>query len=150
MPNYSNACSTPRSGMANNASEVDMYELVVEGEFSAAHRVRMPDGALEAPHGHDWRVAACFRGASLNQAGFLVDFVEAKQVLDIVTAPLRNGDLNECEILNGMNPTAENLAKAIFDRLAAVPALADTLVGVRVHEAPGCSATYWAEGPQPS
>ena len=42
-----------------------MYEVSVEALFSASHRLRLYDGELEPPHGHDWRVTATFRGDSL-------------------------------------------------------------------------------------
>lgn len=120
-----------------------MYEVRVESRFSAAHQVRMYDGELEAIHGHDWRVEAVFRGPVLDHIGILVDFVAVEAALNGITRRLHHTRLNDAELLAGDNPTAELVARRIHDELA--EKLPGTpLVGVCVHEAPGCIAAYFA------
>jgi 6-pyruvoyltetrahydropterin/6-carboxytetrahydropterin synthase len=124
-----------------------MYEVSVQATFSAAHRVRLPDGRLEPPHGHDWQVRISFRGEQLDAAGFLVDFVAAQRVLDDAVGRLHHTDLNECPTMKGLNPSAENVARVIYDLIGRDPGLRPLLSQVRVTEAPGCNATYGPASP---
>jgi hypothetical protein len=45
-------------------------------------------------------------------------------------------------MLAGLNPTAEQVARRIFEELAARLGPAAPLAGVYVREAPGCTAGY--------
>jgi 6-pyruvoyltetrahydropterin/6-carboxytetrahydropterin synthase len=121
-----------------------MYQVTVSGGFSAVHRVRLADGRDEAPHEHDWSVEVCFSGQELDSAGILVDFVETKAALAGITAQLEGADLNACPLLSGSNPTAERVARSIYQALARRVSRPDLLESVRVGEAPGCSATFVA------
>lgn len=117
-----------------------MYEVTVEASFNALHRVRCREGPLEPVHGHDWVVRAKFARASLDELAMVVDFCEAQEALNQVIGALQHANLNEHPMLNGGNPTAEAVARAIFDTLfqCGPPGLA----AVTVTEAPGCVATY--------
>lgn len=119
-----------------------MFEASVEATFSAAHRVKLPDGSLEPMHGHDWQVTATFASEQLDETGFVVDFIAAERGLARVVEQLHHTDLNVCPAMNGLNPTAEIVAQVIFNLLASDDSLRDRLHRVRVTEAPGCSATY--------
>lgn len=119
-----------------------MYEVSVEARFSAAHRVRLPNGELEPVHGHDWQVMAVFAGAKLDEWGMLVDFVLAQEKLEAVIGRLNHTDLGECPSMQGLNPTAEHVAKIVFAGLAEDERLQPVLHRVRVTEAPGCRAVY--------
>ena len=119
-----------------------MYEVSVEAVFSAAHRVRMPDGTLEPVHGHDWRVRVTFAADVLNKAGFVVDFVAAENALREAVGALHHTDLNTCPAMGGLNPSAENVARVIYDLIGRNEVLGAALDRVRVTEAPGCNATY--------
>lgn len=119
-----------------------MYEVSVEAIFSASHRVRLGDGTLEPLHGHDWRVTVIFAGPSLDETGILVDFEAASRKLDEVVRRLHHTDLNDNPLLRGANPSAEHVARSIFDALREDDALARRLTRVTVTEAPGCSASY--------
>ncbi|HRX83670.1 MAG TPA: 6-carboxytetrahydropterin synthase [Phycisphaerae bacterium] len=119
-----------------------MYEVSVEAQFSAAHRLRLADGTLEPPHGHDWHVTVVFAGAQLDPIGVLVDFIAAEARLRSVVGELHHTDLNACPAMRGLNPSAEHVARVIYEQMAADPQLAEALQRVRVSEAPGCAATY--------
>lgn len=118
-----------------------MFTATVEGQFSAAHQVRLPDGSLEPIHGHDWHVTATFASQQLDPTGFVVDFVAARAALDDVLSGLHHQHLNHAPALAGINPTAEHLARYLFERLAA-SAVGTCLLAIRITEAPGCAATY--------
>lgn len=119
-----------------------MYECRVEAGFSAAHQVRMYDGELEPVHGHDWKVEAVFRGPALDEIGVLIDFVLVERVLREIVGALHHTSLNACPAMNGLNPTAEHVARRIFEQLREQLGAAAPLAGVYVTEAPGCVAAY--------
>lgn len=119
-----------------------MYEVSVEGRFSAAHRVHLPSGELEPVHGHDWRVTVTFKSAALDNAGMVVDFVLAEKTLNATLAAFDHTDLNECPMMRGRNPSAEWVARTLFEILSQNPALNPTMTRVNVEEAPGCHAAY--------
>ena len=125
---------------ANAIGEQAVFTVVVEAEFSATHRVRYPDGTVEEPHGHAWRVRAFFSRSDLNDVGMVVDFGEAQAALRSAVNELENTDLNAHPALRGANPTAEIVAKHLFDRVFA--AGVSTLRRIEVTEAPGCVAIY--------
>lgn len=121
-----------------------MYTVSVEARFSAVHQVRLGDGTLEPPHEHDWMVRAHFSRSELDEADMVVDFSKARSALQSVLARLDHADLNSHEGLAGKNPTAEVLARYIFD-LMSEPSLS-VLRCIEVTEAPGCVATYGLVG----
>ena len=117
-----------------------MFTVIVEEKFSATHRVRYQDGTVEEPHGHAWRVRAFFSRSHLDDVGMVIDFGEAQTALRSAVNELENTDLNAHPALHDANPTAEVVAKHLFDRI-----LADgvsTLRRVEVTEAPGCVAFF--------
>ncbi len=94
-----------------------MFELTVRDEFSAAHFLRDYPGACERPHGHNWRVEVCVRGERLNEIGILMDFKDLKRFLKEVLEDLDHRDLNEHPSFEKKNPSSENIARYIFERL---------------------------------
>lgn len=122
-----------------------MYTVSVEVGFFAVHRVKLRDTPLEPQHGHEWRVRAYFARADVDETEMVVDFHEARSALQSVTAKLHNTDLNENEGLGGLNPTAEVVARYIFERLAEFGL--STIQRVEITEAPGCVACYEPDSP---
>ena len=121
-----------------------MYEVSVEAAFKASHRVQDQHGDLEPAHEHDWHVRATFVGPELDEAGILVDFIAAQRKLRETVALLDGTDLNECPAMKGLGPSAERVAKVIYDLMAQETPLCGLLDRVRVEEAPGCTASYVA------
>ncbi len=119
-----------------------MYEISVETEFNATHHIRLPNGDVEPDHEHRWRVVAAFAGTELDDAGMLVDFELARRRLTEVIAPLEHANLNDCPALGNLSPTAERVAKTVYDALAKSATIGHALHAVTVTEAPGCSATF--------
>ena len=121
-----------------------MYEVRVEGGFSAVHQVRTPDGQLEPLHGHDWKVEAVFRGLNLDGSGMLVDFITVQEALRAVSAQFHHTDLNDHALLDGQDPTAERVAVVFFEQLRLRVGEAAPLAAIYVRESPGCVAGYSA------
>ena len=121
-----------------------MYTVKVEGAFEAAHRVVGYPGQCDRLHGHNWVVELSLRGKELDSLGMLVDFKVAKRVLGEVLATYDHRFLNELEPFSKeINPTAENLARIIFEAVEAKGALpVGSVASVTVFESPKTSVTY--------
>jgi len=103
-----------------------MYELKVISQFAAAHRLENFYGKCEALHGHNWKVEVSLVGEKLDAAGVLMDFGQIKARTNALLEEIDHKYLNELEAFQRQNPSSENLARHLFERLAAV------LNGVRV------------------
>ena len=121
-----------------------MYEIQVQSAFEAAHFIDGYEGKCARLHGHNWTVEAVVRGEELDALGMLVDFKILKAKLNDVLADFDHRFLNELEPFARENPTAENLARKIFERLAASEIFNGTtkLYAVKVHESPNSCVTY--------
>jgi 6-pyruvoyltetrahydropterin/6-carboxytetrahydropterin synthase len=95
-----------------------MYELTISMDFEAAHRLPNYPGKCQRLHGHNWKVETTVTGNKLNQLGMLIDFCDLKKELNNVISTLDHYYLNEIEAFKTMTPTAENIAKYIYDNFA--------------------------------
>jgi 6-pyruvoyltetrahydropterin/6-carboxytetrahydropterin synthase len=94
-----------------------MYEITVTSHFSAAHRLRYLHGKCEALHGHNWKVEVSVVSNRLGKDGIVVDFGVLKQKVENVLKPLDHAYLNDLPFFPGIEPSSENIAKYIFDKL---------------------------------
>ena len=124
-----------------------MYELTVKSEFEAAHFIKDYPGKCARLHGHNWIVEAVAQGTQLNELGILIDFKILKSELNKVLDELDHQYLNELEIFATKNPTAENLAKEIFDKLSASEIFEGTtkLTAIKIYETPKSCVTYYPD-----
>jgi len=116
-----------------------MFELTVEDTFDAAHALRGYDGPCENLHGHTWKVKAFLQGDKLNEIGLLEDFKNIKKHLKTILDEFDHTNLNDLTLFQKINPSSENLARIIFEKLKI------NLSGiskVTVFESPTTSATY--------
>lgn len=120
-----------------------MYELVVECQFDSAHNLRRYDGPCENLHGHTYRVQISYRGPEVNDIGVLIDFKSLKAALNEVVSCLDHRYLNELPEFEELNPTAENIARVVFEKMRAL--LGEGIVRATVWETPTSSASYWEE-----
>ncbi len=122
------------------------YEISVSGWFAAAHQLRLPDGKLEPLHGHNWHVTVTFAGPRLDDGGLLLDFVEVRRRLQETLADMHDRHLNDHPGFAQRNPSAENVAVHIAERLRDLAHDSISLRCVAVEEAPGCVARYFPTG----
>lgn len=107
--------------------------------FDAAHFLpTFPDGhKCRRMHGHSFAADLVLEGEPDPATGYIVDFAEIKRRAQPIVDALDHRLLNDVEGLSV--PTAENLARWIYDRLKRdLP----QLVLVRVHESQDSVAEY--------
>ncbi|HKV05137.1 MAG TPA: 6-carboxytetrahydropterin synthase QueD [Candidatus Acidoferrales bacterium] len=93
-----------------------MYEVSVDETFAAAHNLREYKGKCEDLHGHNYKVRVILAGKELDSTGLLYDFVHLKQVIQTVIRSLDHKYLNEMAPFDKLNPSAENIARHIYDQ----------------------------------
>ena len=104
-------------------------ELFKEFKFEAAHRLpNVPEGhQCSRLHGHSFQVALHVEGPVDESLGWVIDFSELKQAFKPYLTMLDHNYLNEIEGLE--NPTSENIARWIWDRVKPlVPLLSQVVV----------------------
>jgi 6-pyruvoyltetrahydropterin/6-carboxytetrahydropterin synthase len=94
-----------------------MFEVSVEHTFASGHALRNYRGKCENVHGHNYRVQVLVRGEKLDDVGMLADFTALKKLLREVSEPLDHVFMNDIEPFTTVNPTAENLAVYIFEKM---------------------------------
>lgn len=108
-----------------------MYRITVEESFCAAHRLRGYKGKCEKLHGHNWRVMLSVAGDSVDSRGLLFDFSDLKKILKKILGGLDHEDLALVPPFDKINPSAENIARYVFERAAAAFA-SEKLRGLRI------------------
>ena len=124
-----------------------MFEVSVEETFAAGHALRNYHGKCENVHGHNYRCQVTVEGEQLNSIGLLVDFVELKRVVHSVLDRLDHQWLNEYAPFDAINPSAENIAKYIYDEVSKGigPKKGARLAFVKLWETDTASAIYRAK-----
>jgi 6-pyruvoyltetrahydropterin/6-carboxytetrahydropterin synthase len=90
----------------------------VDETFAAAHNLREYKGKCEDLHGHNYKVRIVLAGKELDSTGLLYDFVHLKQVIRGVIQSLDHKYLNELVPFDKLNPSAENIARHIYNETA--------------------------------
>ena len=94
-----------------------MYEIKVKANFSSAHNLRNYRGKCEHLHGHNWVVEAVFSYKELDKDGMAMDFKDAKAILKDILEELDHSYLNDLKDFKTANPTSENIAKVIYEKV---------------------------------
>jgi 6-pyruvoyltetrahydropterin/6-carboxytetrahydropterin synthase len=95
-----------------------MYRIGVKRGFDAAHRLEGHPGKCSRLHGHSWRVEAVFASEGIGPDGMFLDFDDAGAALERLLEPLDHSCLNELDAFETIPPTAENVARHIYERLS--------------------------------
>ncbi len=131
-----------------------MFHVSREINFCYGHRLLHYAGKCRHLHGHNGRVVVTFEAEGLDDRGMVRDFGEIKAVVnrwieenldhrmilsrDDPAVPALAG-LGEPLHLIDANPTAENIAKLIYDHCLSE---GFPVVEVSLWETPHCRATY--------
>jgi 6-pyruvoyltetrahydropterin/6-carboxytetrahydropterin synthase len=133
-----------------------MFRVTREIEFCYGHRLLNYDGKCRHLHGHNGTAVITIAGEQLDARGMVVDFSEIKDSVsrwiddhldhrmilhreDPVASLLQA--MGEPLYLLDVNPTAENIAKVIYEQ-SGLLGLRVPIVEVRLWETPKCFATY--------
>ncbi len=131
-----------------------MFRVTRQIDFCYGHRLLNYDGKCKYLHGHNGRAVIAIEANALDDRGMVLDFSDIKNIvsrwiddhLDHRTLLHRADPLVEVLQAHGQpvflmdaNPTAENIARLIFDftQQQGFP-----LVEARLWETPNCFATY--------
>ncbi len=131
-----------------------MYRVTREIDFCYGHRLLNYEGKCKHLHGHNGRAVITIESDKLDERGMVLDFSDIKRVvsnwiddnLDHRMILHRNDPardvlekLGEPMYLIDTNPTAENIARLIFDYAKSqhIP-----IVECILWETPRCFATY--------
>jgi 6-pyruvoyltetrahydropterin/6-carboxytetrahydropterin synthase len=122
-----------------------MYEVSVDETFSSGHALRGYKGKCENVHGHNYKVRVTLAGKELDNVGLLYDFVHLKQVIQGVIRALDHRYLNDFAPFDTINPSAENIARYIYDEASKQmkqPANGAGISSITVWETDVTAATY--------
>jgi 6-pyruvoyltetrahydropterin/6-carboxytetrahydropterin synthase len=86
-------------------------------EFAAAHWLKDYPGNCSQIHGHTWKTEVTLVGDQLDELGMLVDFRDVRRVLRGIVGKFDHCLLNDIEPFDSVNPTAENLARFIYEEV---------------------------------
>ncbi len=123
-----------------------MFELTIMAEFEAAHNLCNYQGKCNRLHGHNWKVEVTVRGNQLDELGMVIDFTVLKADVNGIINQLDHYYLNELTMFQDQNPTAEHIAKYIYEAL--VPSLSKrhiALYQVKIWESPRSAVAYRQE-----
>ena len=95
-----------------------MFELSVDGHFDSAHFLRGYPGDCARLHGHSWKVTVAVSAAGTGNLGMAVDFKTISTHLNAVLGEFDHRTLNDLAPFADINPTAENIARFIFERIS--------------------------------
>lgn len=131
-----------------------MFRVTRNIEFCYGHRLLNYDGKCKYLHGHNGLAVITLESAKLDERGMVLDFSDIKNVVsrwinetldhrmilcrqDPAVPMLEK--LGEPLYLIDENPTAENLARLIFNFTASA---GFPIIECRLWETPNCFATY--------
>lgn len=124
-----------------------MFELTTIVNFEAAHYINNYQGKCSRLHGHNWKVEVSIYGSKLDELGMLIDFRDLKAAVNNIMINLDHYCLNEIEPFCRITPTAENIAKYIYEQLGETQQFDHDvkLRSVKVWESPSSAAAYSQE-----
>ena len=92
-----------------------MYYVSKRMEIAGSHQLKLPyDSKCSNLHGHNWIITVHCKSEKLTDYGMIVDFALVKKEIHGV---LDHSNINDV-LDNRINPTAENMAKWICDKVS--------------------------------
>jgi len=119
-----------------------LFTVSVEAHFWASHQLTLPDGSKEPVHRHNWAVSVDVSRDELNSMGLVMDFHQLKTMVDNIVTEFGNMALERIEYFQRNSPSAESVAKYIYEELESKLPKDVKLNHVRVVEEAGCSAKF--------
>ena len=94
-----------------------MYKINVTTSFPGAHRLDGYDGACQNLHGHNWKVRVQLSTEKTDELGMAIDFGIVKKYLKELIDRFDHQYLNELPWFEKQNPTSENIARVIYEKM---------------------------------
>ena len=117
-----------------------MYYVSKRMEIAGAHFLKLPyESKCNNIHGHNWIITIHCKSPVLTDYGMIVDFTKIKQTIH---DKLDHKFINE--VLLDVNPTAENIAKWVCDKVNSICEVGKCSK-VEVQESEGNIAVYESE-----
>ena len=108
-----------------------MYRVIKRLEIAGAHRLKLDyESKCNQLHGHNWIIYVCLKSEELDNNGMIMDFTKIKREIE---GALDHKYINS---VIDINPTAENIAKWICDKIG------EKCYKVTVQESEGNVAEY--------
>ena len=121
-----------------------MFTITIEITFKASHQLTLVDGQKEPLHTHDWIVRTAVCVEELDDMQLAMDFHELKSMVQQITKPFEDSQLERMSCFEGVNASAEIMAKYIYDKIKPLLAPQLKLDYVEVTEEAQCRAKYSA------
>lgn len=122
-----------------------MHKITVNDYFSSAHQLRGYKGKCEDLHGHNWKVEIDVIGPDLDEIGMLIDFKIIKEILKNAITGLDHTMLNNLSPFDKINPSSENLAKFLYEKISKLLPTAIKLSAISIWESENSKATYYTD-----
>jgi len=94
------------------------YRMKIVTDFAAAHQLRDYPGVCSRLHGHNWKVEVDVVASHLDKVGMGLDFADIKMATRELIGTLDHRNLNDLAPFDTVNPTAENIAAHLYQRLS--------------------------------
>ena len=95
-----------------------MFELKIITHFAAAHQLKDFKGPCENLHGHNWKIEVYVASDVLNEACLVIDFGILKEKTAAIIKEFDHKFLNDLRPFKDRNPSSENIAQYIAERLS--------------------------------
>ncbi|MBN2415697.1 6-carboxytetrahydropterin synthase QueD [bacterium] len=119
-----------------------MFTVKIATHFAASHQLNGYEGVCRALHGHTWKVEVSVRTEKVDAVGISVDFKELKDKTSRIIERLDHKHVNDVPPFDTINPTAENLARYIYNELRTRLPDGVSMAEVTVWESDGYALTY--------
>ena len=104
--------------------------------------MREYEGKCENLHGHNWRVDVVVASDTLDDTGMAIDFKILKGLIEEILDDYDHRYLNDVSPFDRINPTTENMARHLFERLGSRLPDPVRMESVTCWESERCGATY--------
>ena len=119
-----------------------MFKVEITTHFAASHMLHGYEGACRALHGHTWKVETEVSTNTMDDTGISVDFKKLKEMTNSIISRFDHKHINDVPPFDTINPTAEHLAKYIYDNLEKMLPESVSMSRVTIWESEKYALTY--------